>query len=78
MGPAHWGDPAGPPGQQQGRYPKVAGPSPARLHRGPWQTSPGGMEATVDRGAGTQSMEGVACQSERLRNLSHKGEAVVL
>ena len=28
---------------------KTAGPSPARLHWGPWQTSPGAMEATVDR-----------------------------
>ena len=36
----------------------ASGPSPARLHRGPWQTSPGAMEATVDRRAGTQSRRG--------------------
>ena len=53
MGRMHWGDPADPPGQQQGRYPKAAGLSLARLHRGPWQTSAGAMEATVDRRAGT-------------------------
>ena len=35
MGPTHWGDPADPPGQQQGRYPRATGPSPARLHQGP-------------------------------------------
>ena len=55
MGRAHWGNPADPAGQQLGRYPKAAGPSQARLHRGPWQTSPGDMEATTDRRAGTQS-----------------------
>ena len=54
----HWNDPADPPGQQQGRYPKVADPSPARLHGGPSQTSPGAMEATDDRRAGTQSRRG--------------------
>ena len=54
----HWGDPADPPGQWQERYSKAGGPSPARLHRGPWQTSPGAMEATGDRRAGTQSRRG--------------------
>ena len=49
MGWTHWGDPADPLGQRQGRYPKAAGPSPVRLHRGQWQTSPGAMEATGDR-----------------------------
>ena len=58
MGRTHWGDPADPPGQRQKRYSKATGPSPARLHRGPWQTSPGAMEATVDRRAGTQSRRG--------------------
>ena len=58
MGRTHWGDPADPPGQQQGRSPKATGLSPARLHQGPWQTSPGAMEATVDRRAGTQSRRG--------------------
>ena len=58
MGRTHWGDPADPPGQWQERYSKATGPSPARLHRGPWQTSPGAMEATDDRRAGTQSRRG--------------------
>ena len=58
MGRTHWGDPADPPGQWQERYSKATGPSPARLHRGPWQTSPGAMEATGDRRAGTQSRRG--------------------
>ena len=56
---AHWGDPADPTGQQQGRMSKAAGPSPARLHRGLWQTSPCAMEATSDRRAGTQSRRGL-------------------
>ena len=59
---ARWGDTVGPPGQQQGRYPKAAGPSPARPHRGPWQTSPGAMEATGDGRAGTQSRRGLPAQ----------------
>ena len=50
----HWVGPADPPGQWQERYSKAAGRSPARLHQGPWQTSPRAMEATDDRGAGTQ------------------------
>ena len=58
MGRTHWGDPADPPGQMQERYSKASGPSPARLHRGPWQTSPGAMEATGDRRGGTQSRRG--------------------
>ena len=58
MGRTHWGDPADPPGQWQERYSKATGLSPARLHRGPWQTSPGAMEATGDRRAGTQSRRG--------------------
>ena len=58
MGRTHRGDPADPPGQWQERYSKATGPSPARLHRGPWQTSPGAMEATGDRRAGTQSKRG--------------------
>ena len=58
MGRTHRGDPADPPGQWQERYSKATGPSPARLHRGPWQTSPGAMEATGDRRAGTQSRRG--------------------
>ena len=36
----------------------ATGLSPARLHRGPWETSPGAMEATGDRRAGTQSRRG--------------------
>ena len=74
MGRTHWGDPADPPGQWQERYSKAAGPSPARLHRGPWQTSPGAMEATGDRRAGTQSRRGspakrsgLATQATRVR-----------
>ena len=58
MDRTHWGDPADPPGQWQEWYSKATGPSPARLHRGPWQTSPGAMEATGDRRAGTQSRRG--------------------
>ena len=58
MGGTHWGDPADQPGQQQRRYPKATGPSPARVHRGPWQTSPRAMEATGDRRAGTRSRRG--------------------
>ena len=58
QGQTHWGDLAGPPGHWQERYSKAAGPSPARLHRGPWQTSPGAMEATDDRRAGTQPGRG--------------------
>ena len=77
MGRTHWGDPADPPGQWQERYSKATGLSPARLHRGPWQTSAGAMEATGDRRAGTQSRRGVTCQAEWPRNSSHKGEAVV-
>ena len=49
MDRTHWGDPTDPPGQWQERYSKATGPSPARLHRGPWQMSPGAMEATGDR-----------------------------
>ena len=49
MGWTHLGDPANPPGQQQGRYPSAAGPSRARLHWGPWQTSPGAVESTSER-----------------------------
>ena len=55
-------------------YPKATGSSLARLHRGPWQTSPGAMEATVDRRAGTQCRRGSpakqggpATQSKRVR-----------
>ena len=62
MSRTHWGDPADPPGQWQERYSKATGPSPARLHRGPWQTSPGAMEATGDRRAGTQSRRGSAAK----------------
>ena len=76
MGRTHWDDPADPPGQQQGPHPKAAGPSPGRLHRGPWQTSPGAMEATGDRRAGTQSrrgslakQRGPATQATRVRRL---------
>ena len=58
QGRTHWGDPAGPPGQWQERYSEATGPNPAVLHRGPWQTSPGGMEATDDRRAGTQPRRG--------------------
>ena len=58
MGRTHLGDPADPPGQWQEPYSKATGPSPARLHRGPWHTSPGAMEATGDRRAGTQSKRG--------------------
>ena len=58
QGRTHWGDQADPPGQWQERYSKATGPSPARLHRGPWQTSPGAMEATGDRRAGTQPTRG--------------------
>ena len=44
---------------------QATGRSLARLHRGPWQTSPGAMEATGDRRAGTQSRRGSpAKQSE--------------
>ena len=45
-------------GQLQGGYPKGAGLSAARLHRRPWQTSPGAMETTGDRRACTQSRRG--------------------
>ena len=38
--------------------PKAALPRPARLHRGPWQESPGAMETTRDRRAGTQCRRG--------------------
>ena len=58
QGRTHWGDLAGPPGQWQERYSKTAGPSPARLHRGPLQTSPGAIEATDDRRAGTKPERG--------------------
>ena len=51
MGWTHRGDPGDPPGQ-------ATGLSPARLHLGPWQTSPGAMEATSDRRATTQSRRG--------------------
>ena len=46
---AHSGDAADRPGQQQGRRPKAAGPSPAGLHQGPWQTSARAMGAAGDR-----------------------------
>ena len=59
MGRAHWGDQAEPTDQQQGRYPKAAGPSPARLHQGSWQTSPRATETTGDRPAGTHSRRGL-------------------
>ena len=79
MGRTHWGDPADPPGQWQERYSKASGPSPARLHRGPWQTSPGAMEATGDRRAGTQSsrgspakQRGPATQATRMRRSYRK------
>ena len=58
QGQTHCGDPAGPPGQWQERYSKATGPSPARLHRGPWQTSPGAMEAANDRRVGKQPKRG--------------------
>ena len=58
MGCRHWGNPADPTGQQQGRYPKATGLSPGRLHQGPWKTLPRAMEATGDRRAGTQSGRG--------------------
>ena len=58
QGRTHWGDPANQSGQWQERYSKATGPSQARLHRGPWQTSPGAMEATNDRRAGTQPRRG--------------------
>ena len=58
MGRTHWGDPADPLGQCQERYSKATRLSLARLHRGPWQTSPGAMETTGDRRAGTQSRRG--------------------
>ena len=58
MGPTHCGDPADPPGQWQERYSKATGLSPTKLHPGLWQTSPGAMEATGDRRAGTQSRRG--------------------
>ena len=76
MGRTHWGDPADSPGQWQERYSKATGPSPARLHRRPWQTSPGAMETTGDRRAGTQSrrgspakQSGPATQATRVRRL---------
>ena len=76
MDRTHWDNPADPSGEQQGRYPKAAGRSPARLHQGPWQTSPGAMEATGDRRAGTQSrsgspakQKGPATQATRVRRL---------
>ena len=65
------GRPSRSTGPAAGVVPKAAGRSAVRLHRGPWQTSPGAMEATGDGQAGTQS------QAERPRNLNHKGEAVV-
>ena len=40
------------------QYPWATGPSPTRLHWGPWQMSPEAMEATSDRRAGTQSRRG--------------------
>ena len=57
-GRTHWGDSAAPPDQWQKRYSKAAGPSPARLHQGPWQTPPGAMKATDVRRAGTQPRRG--------------------
>ena len=54
----HWGQPADPPGQWQERYSKATGSSPAGLHPGPWQTSPGAMESTDDRRAGRQPRRG--------------------
>ena len=58
QGRTHRGDAAEPRGQGQERYSKATGPSPARLHRRPWQTSPGAMEANDDRCAGTQPRRG--------------------
>ena len=57
-GQTHSGDPADPPGQWQSRHSKDTSPSPAMLHQGPWQTSPGAMEATDDRRARTQPKRG--------------------
>ena len=58
QGRTHWGDPDDPPEWWQERYSEATGPSPARLHRGPWQTSAGAMEATDDRLAGTRPSRG--------------------
>ena len=58
QGRTHWGDLADPSGQWQEQYSKAAGLSPARLHRGPWQTWRRAMGATDDRRAGTQPREG--------------------
>ena len=55
----HWGNPADRLGQWQEWYSKATGPSPATLHRGPWQMSPGAMEANGDRRAGTQFGRGL-------------------
>ena len=70
--------------KKQGRYPKAAGPSPARLHRGPWQTSRGAKEATVDRRAGTQSrrwlpakQRGPATQATRVRRSYRRRAAAI-
>ena len=73
MGRTHWGDPADPPGQWQERYSKATGPSPTRLHRGPWQTSPEAMEATGDRRAGTQSRRGSPAKQSGPADSSQKG-----
>ena len=85
MGRTHWGDPADPPGQWQERYSKATGPSPARLHRGPWQTSPGAMEAPGDRRAGTQSrrgspakQSGPAIQATRVRRSYRRQAGAIL
>ena len=77
QGRTHWSDPADQSGQWQERYSKAAGPRPARLHRGPWQTLPGAMEATDDRRAGHTAQEGVACQAAGPRNSSHRVEGAV-
>ena len=60
----HVDDPADRPGHQQGRYPKAAGLSPAKLHRGPWRTSPGAMELTGSGTAGTQSTRGLPAKQQ--------------
>ena len=76
MGRAHWGNPPDPPRKQQGGYPRASGLSPATLHRGPSQMSPGAVEATGDKRASTQSrrrspakQRDAANQARRVRQL---------
>ena len=57
-GRTRWGDQADPPGQWQEWYSKATGPVPAGLHRGPWETSPGAIEATDDRSGGIKPRGG--------------------